>query len=734
MSMPPALEPHLEWAMATGQLDDPFSVLGPRSDRDGTYIRVYLPGATSVRVLIDGQTTIDLNAVTPPGLFVGRLPTRSSQYLLEIVWPAAIQTTEDPYSFPPLLSDLDLHLINEGRHFALGRTLGAHISRSGDVSGVRFAVWAPNARSVSVVGDFNSWDGRRHPMRRRGASGVWELFLPRIGEGARYKYQIVASDGRRLPLKADPVANATELPPRTASVVPNPREHTWNDQDWLKQRALRQGPSSPMSIYELHAGSWLRPSGSGELFDWIDLAERIIPYVKGLNFTHLELMPVAEHPFSGSWGYQPLGLFAPSRRFGDPGDFRIFVDACHRADLGVLVDWVPAHFPSDEHGLAQFDGTSLYEHQDPREGFHQDWNTLIYNFGRREVSGFLIASALHWLEYFHIDGLRVDAVASMLYRDYSRQPGEWIPNRYGGRENLEAVDFIRHLNSVVAERCPGAIMVAEESTAWPGVTKPVSEGGLGFAYKWNMGWMNDTLSFIKRDPIYRRHHHSEITFGLVYAFSEHFILPLSHDEVVHGKKSLIGKMPGDTWQKFATLRAYLAFMWGHPGKKLLFMGDEIAQEREWNADTELDWYLLENSNNGGIQKLVRDLNGLYLSTPALHQLDATPDGFRWLVGEDHENSVFAFARYGSAGGPVIVVVNMTPVVRHAYRIGVPHGGLWREVLNSDAASYNGTNVGNYGGAFAQAIAMHGQDHSIDITLPPLATLFFRQEGDIDGNG
>jgi len=733
MSMPPALDQHQEWALAHAQLDEPFSVLGPQSDKDGAYLRVYVPGAAAVRVLVESKEPVELSPAAPSGLFTGRMPAPLGAYLLEIVWPTAKQITEDPYSFPPQLSDTDMYLINEGRHFELGRTLGAHVCRNGDVTGTRFAVWAPNARSVSVVGDFNSWDGRRHPMRRRGSSGIWELFLPRVDEGARYKYEITARDGRRLPQKADPVANATELPPHTASVVPNPRKHTWNDAEWLTQRAQRQDPSSPMSIYELHAGSWLRPN-DGEMYDWIDLAERIIPYVKGLNFTHIELLPVAEHPFTGSWGYQPLGLFAPSRRFGDPGDFRIFVDACHRAGLGVLVDWVPAHFPADEYGLAQFDGTHLYEHQDPREGFHQDWNTLIYNLGRREVSGFLIASAIHWLEHFHVDGLRVDAVASMLYRDYSRQPGEWIPNRYGGRENLEAVDFLRHLNTVVAERCPGAIMVAEESTAWPGVSKPESEGGLGFSYKWNMGWMNDTLHYVERDPIYRRHHHSQITFGLIYAFSEHFILPLSHDEVVHGKGSLIGKMPGDTWQKFANLRAYLAFMWGHPGKKMLFMGGEFAQEREWSVDRQLDWHLLENRSNAGVQRLVRDLNKLYLSAPALHQRDASSEGFAWLVGGDYEASVFAFARYGDIGGAVVVVVNMTPVVRQGYRIGVPQAGLWREVLNSDAATYSGSNVGNYGGALAQPIGAHGQDHSIDITLPPLATLFFRLEGDLDGNG
>jgi len=493
--------------------------------------------------------------------------------------------------------------------------------------------------------------------------------------------------------------------------------------------AARNAPSAPISIYEVHAGSWLRDPATGEPLSWLGLAERLVPYVKDLGFTHVELLPVTEHPFTGSWGYQPLGLFAPSRRFGEPEDFAAFVDACHRADIGVIIDFVPAHFPSDAHGLAHFDGTALYEHADPREGFHQDWNTLIYNLGRREVSGFLIASALHWLEHFHVDGLRVDAVASMLYRDYSRKAGEWIPNRFGGRENLESVDFLRHLNAVVAERCPGAITLAEESTAWPGVSSPSADGGLGFSYKWNMGWMHDTLHYIAREPVYRRHHHDELTFSLVYAFSERFVLPLSHDEVVHGKGSLIGKMPGDTWQKRANLRALLGLMWTHPGKKLLFMGGEIGQEREWSHDREIDWFLLDDPAHRGIQSFVRDLNRLYRELPALHTLDDRPEGFRWIVGDDRENSVLAFQRLAPAAAPVLAVINLTPVPRQGYRIGVPAAGRWREVLNSDAPLYGGSGMGNYGGVETRDAPAHGEGQSLDLTLPPLSTLLFVHAGD-----
>jgi 1,4-alpha-glucan branching enzyme len=524
------------------------------------------------------------------------------------------------------------------------------------------------------------------------------------------------------------VARAAELAPGRASIVPRARPHRWRDQGWMAGRAARQSAEAPISIYEVHAGSWVRPAGdAAATLDWTALAARLVPYASAMGFTHIELLPVAEHPFSGSWGYQPLGLFAPSSRFGPPEDFAVFVDACHRANLGVIIDWVPAHFPTDPHGMAQFDGTHLYEHADPREGFHQDWNTLIYNLGRREVSGFLLASALHWLEHFHIDGLRVDAVASMLYRDYSRAADAWVPNRFGGRENLESVDFLRHLNTVVAERCPGAMVIAEESTAWPGVSAPIGEGGLGFTFKWNMGWMHDSLHYMQCDPLYRQHHHDEMTFSLVYAFSEHFVLPLSHDEVVHGKGSLLNKMPGDLWQRHANLRAYLAFMWAHPGKKLLFMGGEIAQSREWNHDGEIDWDLLRDPAHHGTQRLVADLNRAYAEHPALHACDTAPDGFAWLIGDDRANSVFAFLRTAPDAPPLLAAANLTPVARSAYRIGVPHPGFWRELLNTDAADYGGAGAGNQGGVHSQPIPAHGHAQSVELTLPALAAVFLIQD-------
>ncbi|MGH8428765.1 MAG: 1,4-alpha-glucan branching protein GlgB, partial [Solimonas sp.] len=543
--------------------------------------------------------------------------------------------------------------------------------------------------------------------------------------GANYKYDILGAGGVRQPAKADPVAQQAEPAPATASVVALPHRFHWTDEQWMAGRAQRQSPAAPISIYEVHIGSWMRP-GDGEYDSIWDLAiDRLIPYVVDLGFTHVELLPITEHPFGGSWGYQPLGLFAPSARFGSPESFARFVDALHAANIGLLLDWVPAHFPNDPHGLARFDGTALYEHLDPREGFHRDWNTFIYNFGRREVQGFLIASALHWLERYHVDGLRVDAVASMLYRDYSRPADAWIPNIYGGRENLEAVGFLRHLNAVVGERCPGAVMIAEESTAWPGVTVPSPEG-LGFAYKWNMGWMHDTLRYIEHDPIHRAYHHDGMTFGLVYAFSERFILPISHDEVVHGKGSLIGKMPGDRWQRFANLRAYLGFMWTHPGKKLLFMGCEIAQEREWNHDAEVDWPALGDPNHAGVQRLVRDLNRLYAAEAALHVRDAHGDGFRWLIGDDRANSVFAFLRLGEEGSaPILVVCNMTPMPRHGYRIGVPRAGRWREIANTDSRFYGGSDIGNDGEVRTHDQPSHGQPHSVLLTLPPLATVMLR---------
>jgi 1,4-alpha-glucan branching enzyme len=720
----PSISPEQSWQLSTGSLRDPFAVLGPFDTNVGRYVRAFLPGALSVQVIArsDGRHLGTLSPTQPDGLFMGRVEGHES-YRFRIQWPGAVQETEDSYSFGLLLSETDLHLFNEGRLFEIAFTLGANPITIDGVKGTRFAVWAPNARAVSVVGDFDTWDNRRHPMRLRYPSGVWELFVPRVGPGARYKFAIVGPDGARLPDKADPLAKATEAPPATASVVANPEPFVWHDEAWMQDRAARNGPNSAMTIYEVHAASWFRP-GPDQTASWDMLADRLVAYVVEMGFSHVELMPVAEHPFGGSWGYQPLGLFAPSGRFGPAEGFCRFVDTCHRAGIGVIIDWVPAHFPTDAHGLARFDGTPLFEHADPREGFHQDWNTLIYNFGRREVQGFLISSGVHWLEHFHVDGLRVDAVASMLYRDYSRKQGEWIPNIYGGRENLEAIGFLRHFNAVVEERCHGAITIAEESTAWPGVSRPIRDGGLGFTFKWNMGWMHDTLHYVQCEPIYRRWHHNELTFGLIYAFSENFILPLSHDEVVYGKRSLIEKMPGDEWQRFANLRAYYGFMWGHPGKKLLFMGGEIAQWREWNHDTAIDWDLLDHTRHRGIQTLVRDLNALYRAQNALHERDFVSTGFRWVIGDDAANSVFAFLRQGNDDGRVVLVVcNMTPLPRLGYGIGVPRPGYWRELLNTDATIYGGSNMGNSGGVDTVPQQMHGEAQALHLTLPPLSTLF-----------
>ncbi|WP_448694108.1 1,4-alpha-glucan branching protein GlgB [Pseudomonas rhizophila] len=725
--------PHDIDALVRAEHQDPFSILGPHGDgAGGQFIRAYLPGALSVQVLARGGDEVlgDLQLSETPGLFVGHFD-RAQPYLLRTRWAGGEQVAEDPYSFGPLLGEMDLYLFAEGNHRDLSSCLGAQLTTVDGVDGVRFAVWAPNARRVSVVGDFNVWDGRRHPMRIRYPSGVWELFIPRLGAGEGYKYEILGAHGI-LPLKADPVALATQMPPDTASKVAAPLKIEWQDGQWMQDRRERQLPGAPLSIYELHAGSWqCEIDEAGEVarqYTWHEMAERLIPYVKDLGFTHIELMPIMEHPFGGSWGYQPLSQFAPTARFGSPDDFAAFVNACHQADIGVILDWVPAHFPTDTHGLAQFDGTALYEYGNPLEGFHQDWDTLIYNLGRTEVHGFMLASALHWLKHFHIDGLRVDAVASMLYRDYSRKAGEWVPNRHGGRENLEAIDFLRHLNDVVALETPGALVIAEESTAWPGVSQSTQQGGLGFAYKWNMGWMHDSLHYIQQDPVYRAHHHNELSFGLMYAWSERFVLPISHDEVVHGKRSLIDKMPGDRWQKFANLRAYLSFMWGHPGKKLLFMGCEFGQWREWNHDQQLDWYLLQYPEHRGVQKLVSDLNRLYREEPALHDQDDAPQGFQWLIGDDAVNSVYAWLRWSKEGRPVLVVANFTPVPRAAYRIGVPFAGRWVELLNSDADTYAGSNYGNSGGAFTEEVPSHGQALSLELNLPPLAVLILRPEG------
>ncbi len=717
-------------ALVRAEHADPFAVLGPHPDgAGGQFVRAYLPNALSVHALSrdDGRLLGELEQQPVPGLFIAHL-SEQQPYVLRIQWASGEQITEDTYSFGPLLGDMDLYLFAEGNHRDLAASMGAQLLLIDGIEGVRFSVWAPNARRVSVVGDFNNWDGRRHPMRLRHSAGVWELFVPRLQAGEAYKYEVLGREGI-LPLKADPLARASELPPSTASKVAGPLAYDWQDQQWMQERGDRQATTAPLSIYELHAGSWqCEVDDTGEVarfYNWRELAERLVPYIQKTGFTHIELMPIMEHPFGGSWGYQPLSLFAPTARYGSAEDFAAFVDACHQAQIGVILDWVPAHFPTDSHGLARFDGTALYEYENPLEGFHQDWDTLIYNLGRTEVHGFMLASALHWLKHFHIDGLRVDAVASMLYRDYSRKAGEWVPNRHGGRENLEAIDFLRHLNDVVAIEAPGALMIAEESTAWPGVSQPTQQGGLGFNYKWNMGWMHDTLHYIQNDPIHRTYHHNEMSFGLIYAYSEHFILPISHDEVVHGKHSLIDKMPGDRWQKFANLRAYLTFMWAHPGKKLLFMGCEFGQWREWNHDSELDWYLLKYPEHLGVQRLVGDLNRLYRNERALHEQDCLPQGFQWLIGDDAHNSVYAWLRWSASGEPLLVVANFTPVPREGYRIGVPFGERWVEVLNSDAEGYAGSNYGNLGEVASEAVASHGQPLSLGLNLPPLGVLILR---------
>ena len=620
------------------------------------------------------------------------------------------------------LGELDHYLLAEGRHFHLHRVLGAHAGRSKGAPGIRFAVWAPNARSVAVVGDFNHWDGGRHPMKRHPSSGVWELFIPELEPGTLYKYEVVGPDGGKLPQKADPYAREQELPPRTASLVSGETEFTWTDSVWQDHRRAVDPRNQPISIYEVHLGSWAR-NAEGGFLSYAELAERLIPYVKDMGFTHIELMPIAEHPFYGSWGYQPLGLFAPTRRYGNPEELKTFINRAHAEGIGVILDWVVSHFPEDGHGLVRFDGTALYEHDDPRQGRQREWHTLIYNYGRTEVANFLTCNALYWLDDFHMDGLRADAVASILYLDYAKGPGEWVPNFYGGRENLEAVQFLRHMNEVVYGHCAGIMTVAEESTAWPMVSRPVYLGGLGFGFKWNMGWMNDTLHYMSREPIHRKYHHNDLTFGLLYAFHENFILPLSHDEVVYGKKSLVGKMPGDRWQKFANLRTYFGFFFTHPGKKLLFMGGEFAQWREWSHESSLDWHLLEDPDHQGMQRLVRDLNRLYRETPALHQRDCDPDGFWWINANNQDDNIISYLRFATDRSKFAVVVcNFSPVVRYNYRIGVPRPGFYQESLNSDSEYYGGSNVGNSGLLYAWQDPYDGQPCSISLTLPPLAAL------------
>jgi len=713
-------EPGAVEALLQARHGDPFALLGPHRIDGQRVVRTLQPGAHAVEAIDRQGRSVATFEPLADGLFAGAVPGEGA-YRLRVHWPNAVQELDDPYAFGALLAGHDLDLLAQGQHPEVWRHLGAHPIDVGGVSGVRFAVWAPNARRVSVVGDFNQWDGRRHPMRLRLPYGVWELFVPGLVPGARYKYEILGADAS-VQQKADPAALAAEVPPATASVVASDAPLHWTDHAWMADRATRQRLDAPLSIYELHAGSWWRDE-QGQSPGWDALAERLIPYLTGMGFTHLELLPIAEHPFGGSWGYQPLGQYAPTARFGAPDVFARFVDRCHEAGLGVIVDWVPAHFPTDAHGLAHFDGTPLYEHADPREGFHQDWNTLIYNLGRNEVSGFLIGSALAWLERFHIDGLRVDAVASMLYRDYSRKHGEWVPNIHGGRENLESIAFLKRFNTVVHQRHPGVLTIAEESTAWPGVTRSPTEGGLGFDYKWNMGWMHDTLEYMSRDPIHRRWHHHEMTFSMVYAYSEHYVLPLSHDEVVHGKRSLLGRMPGDDWQRFANLRAYYGFMWAHPGKKLLFAGAELAQPTEWNHDAQLPWELLDDPRHHGVQRLLRDLNQLLVREPALHAWDGDPRGFHWAIGDDAHNSVFAWLRFAEGARPALVVSNLTPTPLYDYRIGVPRAGRWHLAINTDEAAYGGSGVG-LDEAQAEPVPIHDQPYSLALTLPPLATAIY----------
>ncbi len=712
-------------AIVAGAHGDPFAVLGVHDAPGGFVARCFVPHAEAVTAFtLDGREAGKLERRHGAGFFEGRLAMDRRQPLRYLARNAGGEWwLTDSYSFGPVLGPMDDYYIAEGSHLRLFDKLGAHQIHHEGASGFNFAVWAPNARRVSVVGDFNDWDGRRHTMRLRRDTGIWEVFIPDLGPGRPYKYEIVGVEGDLLPLKADPWATRSELRPATASVTAAPLAHEWGDD---AHRAFWRGADhrrAPISIFEVHAGSWQRRDDGGFL-SWDELAERLIPYVVATGFTHIEFLPISEHPYDPSWGYQSTGLFSPTARFGEPESCARFVDGAHRAGVGVILDWVPAQFPVDAHGLILFDGTALYEHADPRKGFHPDWQTAIYNFGRREVLSFLVNNALYWAEKFHVDGLRVDAVASMLYLDYSRKAGEWIPNERGGRENLEAVHFLRKMNTVLYGQHPCVVTIAEESTSWPKVSHPVHEGGLGFGFKWNMGFMHDTLQYLAREPVHRRHHHEELTFGLLYAFSENFVLPLSHDEVVHGKRALLSKMPGDEWQRFANLRAYYAFMWGYPGKKLLFMGQEFAQAREWSEERALDWHLLDHEPHRGMQRLVRDLNLLYRSRPALHGRDCEPEGFSWMIADDRENSVFAWVRHCPGANPVAVVSNFTPVPRENYRVPLPNAGRWREILNTDASGYGGSGKGNGGAVEA---AGEGGAASATMLLPPLATLMLEFE-------
>ncbi len=715
-------------AILNGTHGDAFSVLGPHqtvadSQGDGWEIRAFLPQAMDVAAIVGGLAH-PMQKTRSEGFFVVRLAMDPGDYKLHLtLWDGSTRTIEDPYRFPRLISDFDLHIHGEGTQYESYRTMGAHVVECQGVTGVRFAVWAPNAEVVSVIGDFNDWDDRRHPMRLR-SGGVWEIFLPGVGAGTNYKYSVRAASRGYRQQKADPYGFAMELPPKSAAIVCD-LGYEWNDQAWMEARARKDNLKEPISIYEVHLGSWLRGPHNSYL-SYRELAEKLVQYAVERGYTHLELLPVQEHPYSGSWGYQVIGYYAPTSRFGTPQDFMYFIDRCHQAGLGVIVDWVPGHFPKDAHGLAHFDGTALYEHADPRKGEHKEWGTLIFNYGRNEVRTFLISNALFWLKVYHIDGLRVDAVASMLYLDYSRKAGEWIPNMYGGNENLEAVDFLRRFNEL-AHQVPGAMTAAEESTAFTGVSRPTYLNGLGFTMKWNMGWMHDMLDYFGKDPVYRKYVHNHITFGLLYAFHENFVLPISHDEVVHGKGSLLSKMPGDEWRQFANVRAFLAYMWGHPGKKLLFMGQEIGQREEWNYNVGVRWELLEFDFHRKLQNLVRELNRLYRANPALHQVDFHSAGFEWIDFHDSETSVIAFLRRAENPADFLLFCcNFTPVPRQGYEFGVPEEGLYEEILNTDSEQFGGSNLGNPSGVSSRPIPKHNRRHSIAVTLPPLAVILFRK--------
>ena len=706
---------------------DPFAVLGRHQADGSTVVRTFMPHATEVFI---AEGSIPLERVPGSDFFEWRGNPDGMPEHYRLIWRDVDHfehIAHDPYTYGQQLADFDLHLFGEGRHRHAYRFLGAHEHEVEGVAGFRFAVWAPNAERVSVVGDFNRWDGRCHPMRGRSGSGIWELFIPDLEPGHTYKYEIRNRHTGQIHIKADPYGQRHELRPHTASIIASRSRHQWDDGEWMQNRSQADWQHIPMSVYEMHPGSWQRDI-EGEFLSYHELAHRLVDYVKDMGFTHIELMPITEHPFDLSWGYQTTGYYAPTSRFGEPDDFRYFVDYCHKHNIGVLLDWVPAHFPKDAHGLARFDGTPLYEHEDPRLGEHLDWATLIFNFGRNEVKNFLISSALFWLEEMHIDGLRVDAVASMLYLDYSRKEGEWIPNRYGGRENLDAIDFLRELNVAVHEECPGILMIAEESTSWPQVSRPTYVGGLGFDLKWNMGWMNDTLRYMSQEPIYRQYHHDLLTFSMLYAFTENFMLPFSHDEVVHGKGSMLNKMPGDEWQRHANLRMLYAYQFTHPGKKLMFMGIEFAQGLEWNSAGVLDWYVLNYPLHRGMQQLVKDLNHLYRGSPALYRYEFNWQGFDWIDCHDSQQSIISFLRKGDGNEMMVIVLNMTPVPRHNYRIGVPHEGRYREVFNSDSEFYGGSNMGNGSELIlAEDRPWMNRQYSISLTLPPLSAIVITRE-------